>query len=546
VERIAEEHRQREAAERAAEEQRQREAAALAAAEEQAREKARIAEEQRQREAAALAAEQARQHEAAAAQQRERDAEAARQREQENAQQAIAEARRREADEKAQADAAEAARLAAAAAPAVSTLVIPSASGGQGAMPPPPPPAQDRIGGARQPDPAERAIAFAAAMDAMPDARPATPPPPKKSNLVPMILGGVVVLALVAVGVWKFAGGTAEKNLAQCQALVGSAESALAAGDLAKAEGAAQQATASCTGPAAASLQALTGEITAARTREQACVQAESQATTQLGQGMPALAKAALDGVRANCATRAEFTALDQQAAGAGAEAQRLFVEAAAQLKAGDVLAADASLDKALATDASLAGTEMLRSEIDKRIAKMPKPATPTETPVATTPTPTPAPVAPKPAETPTAPEPKPTTPIATPTPTPAPVPAPLPTPIATTPKPTPAPVPAPLTPPPTPTPPPAPVETAPARTALVAVSTPQPQYPIEALRSGTTGKVTASFTVNPDGHVSNVRIVKANPRGVFDRAVQDTVGRWRFEPMDASQEVTRTFTFAQ
>jgi protein TonB len=77
-------------------------------------------------------------------------------------------------------------------------------------------------------------------------------------------------------------------------------------------------------------------------------------------------------------------------------------------------------------------------------------------------------------------------------------------------------------------------------------VSTPQPEYPIEALRAGTTGKVTATFTVNPDGHVTNVRIVKSTPRGVFDGTVKNTVGRWRFQPVDASQEVTRTFTFAK
>jgi len=54
------------------------------------------------------------------------------------------------------------------------------------------------------------------------------------------------------------------------------------------------------------------------------------------------------------------------------------------------------------------------------------------------------------------------------------------------------------------------------------------------------------SFTVNPDGTVSNVELVSAKPRGVFERNVQSTVRRWRYQPVDAAQNVTRTFTFAR
>jgi protein TonB len=43
---------------------------------------------------------------------------------------------------------------------------------------------------------------------------------------------------------------------------------------------------------------------------------------------------------------------------------------------------------------------------------------------------------------------------------------------------------------------------------------------------------------------VGNVRIVSARPRGVFDRGVVSTVGRWRFQPVDQPQSVTRTITF--
>jgi protein TonB len=88
----------------------------------------------------------------------------------------------------------------------------------------------------------------------------------------------------------------------------------------------------------------------------------------------------------------------------------------------------------------------------------------------------------------------------------------------------------------------------APARAAgdLVAVSTPQPVYPPEAKRAGTAGQVVISFTVNTDGSVSDIDIVSARPRGVFERNVQSAVRRWRFEPISGPQTVTRTFDFAR
>jgi protein TonB len=112
------------------------------------------------------------------------------------------------------------------------------------------------------------------------------------------------------------------------------------------------------------------------------------------------------------------------------------------------------------------------------------------------------------------------------------------------------APAPAPVTeapPPPKPVvaaPPPAP--TAPARSAdLVAVSTPQPAFPQDALRDGTSGEVVARYTVNTDGSVGDISIVTAKPRGVFERSVQSTLRRWKYQPTDKPQTVTRTFSFS-
>jgi periplasmic protein TonB len=95
---------------------------------------------------------------------------------------------------------------------------------------------------------------------------------------------------------------------------------------------------------------------------------------------------------------------------------------------------------------------------------------------------------------------------------------------------------------------PPPPASVAPPRAstsnALVAISTPQPPYPPEALRTATTGSVEVEFLVNRDGSVSDVRVVKSNPRGTFDRGVQSTVRKWQFQPLDEPRTVRRNFNF--
>jgi len=117
--------------------------------------------------------------------------------------------------------------------------------------------------------------------------------------------------------------------------------------------------------------------------------------------------------------------------------------------------------------------------------------------------------------------------PVAAPEPTPAPVVQPTPAPVAQP------------APPPVAAPPPPPRPTTP-----IAIRTPQPSYPRAALRSGVTGEVTVEITIGTDGSVSNVNVVRAQPRGEFDREVLNTVRNWQFEPMDAPATITRTFTF--
>jgi periplasmic protein TonB len=94
-------------------------------------------------------------------------------------------------------------------------------------------------------------------------------------------------------------------------------------------------------------------------------------------------------------------------------------------------------------------------------------------------------------------------------------------------------------------TPPPS----APARPAgnrqLIAVSTPSPSYPPDAYRSRQSGEVEVEFTVGTDGSVTSARVVRSNPRRVFDRAALDAVNRWRFQPVAEPISSRRTIEFA-
>lgn len=66
----------------------------------------------------------------------------------------------------------------------------------------------------------------------------------------------------------------------------------------------------------------------------------------------------------------------------------------------------------------------------------------------------------------------------------------------------------------------------------LVPITREEPEFPREALLANVaSGRVRARLTVEKDGRVSSVAIVSAEPRRVFDRAVDRALSRWRFEP---------------
>ena len=73
----------------------------------------------------------------------------------------------------------------------------------------------------------------------------------------------------------------------------------------------------------------------------------------------------------------------------------------------------------------------------------------------------------------------------------------------------------------------------------LKAVSRVEPEFPREALKSGTEkGKVKARMTVDGGGEVSRVEIIDANPRRVFDHAVVRALSQWEFNPGAAGRSM--------
>jgi protein TonB len=93
-------------------------------------------------------------------------------------------------------------------------------------------------------------------------------------------------------------------------------------------------------------------------------------------------------------------------------------------------------------------------------------------------------------------------------------------------------------------TPPPAAAAPRPTAASLRPISTPQPPYPREAARSRASGSVTVQFTVAADGSVTNIEVLRARPRGLFERSVEETVATWRFEAPGEPVTLTRTFDF--
>jgi protein TonB len=69
-------------------------------------------------------------------------------------------------------------------------------------------------------------------------------------------------------------------------------------------------------------------------------------------------------------------------------------------------------------------------------------------------------------------------------------------------------------------------------RKGLVPIEKVDPIYPREAIRAGVAkGKVTARLLVDEKGLVTEVKIIEAEPPGVFNREVTRALMQWKFRP---------------
>lgn len=71
------------------------------------------------------------------------------------------------------------------------------------------------------------------------------------------------------------------------------------------------------------------------------------------------------------------------------------------------------------------------------------------------------------------------------------------------------------------------------ASTEVVPVVKVPPTYPNTAKRANIEGYVTMEFTVRPDGSVSNIQVVDAQPPRMFNRAAKEALSRWKFRPRE-------------
>ena len=65
---------------------------------------------------------------------------------------------------------------------------------------------------------------------------------------------------------------------------------------------------------------------------------------------------------------------------------------------------------------------------------------------------------------------------------------------------------------------------------SVVPVSRIHPRYPRLAARRGIEGDVTLQFTITETGLVTNIKVVDANPAGLFEQAAKDALSRWKYK----------------
>lgn len=78
----------------------------------------------------------------------------------------------------------------------------------------------------------------------------------------------------------------------------------------------------------------------------------------------------------------------------------------------------------------------------------------------------------------------------------------------------------------------------------LVPISTGRPQIPEIAFKQGIEGWVEVVFVVLPNGTVENIRIIDAQPKGVFEAAAVEGVSSWLYASHPRAREVKQKVHF--
>lgn len=64
-----------------------------------------------------------------------------------------------------------------------------------------------------------------------------------------------------------------------------------------------------------------------------------------------------------------------------------------------------------------------------------------------------------------------------------------------------------------------------------------EPLYPKEAAEKGIEGSVVLQFSINTDGSVDDIHIVKSAPENVFDKSATTALSQWKYTKPDAKMK---------
>ena len=78
----------------------------------------------------------------------------------------------------------------------------------------------------------------------------------------------------------------------------------------------------------------------------------------------------------------------------------------------------------------------------------------------------------------------------------------------------------------------------------LIPLSTARPQIPEWAYKRGIEGWVECVFTVMPNGHVRDVKIIDAQPKGVFEAAAVESISNWIYTEYPKARQVKQRVDF--